>query len=755
LVGGVCKNGCPEGTFNTGVECIQCGVGCKTCLSEYDCSECKNSIEFSLINGHCVCDGNCENCLPSAGGCSICGKKQFYDINIKECRVCDIERLERDPIYFIFQTCTGKLQAIENGISKEIGIGFSGVGDKKNDVCGQTSKESAIPIGVYIISDIQCALKNRSSSRVYKVSPVKKFSNDTAFEPIFSNLFIYAQESVIEGGKVSTPFSDGQNGIAIPKQFINLLTLGDQIEVTSTGCDSYILACPGKMPAPIIGEIKITYGADNAFWINFLGWGDSEAMDLNKFEYSAQINIGNKWVELCNEDTDLNVGEGLYCNQLNVKKLGYFGKNGTFPLKARARYIGDKGASWAESMTEITIVEISTGKNAADVLDVTISVADPSELINELNYRKQAIDAIIDRPLPPPKVEDNKCPDGFCQNGATCTIKEQRPRCKCTTGWTGITCEMDVADRDLVVNQNKKAAESLMALIDGISPVDPSSTIDIINSITSNTDAVSSDTISNVITALDDALKDEAIEIDTTTLTATVTNVLSAMIKDIMNTQSGARRKLAADTNKVEQLNKLKKGFKKIIKSNLETVLSSEAASSIDIEGQTEALYFPSSVGEVSTDSAVLSTDTDSLVCGMQLPIDMAALFPIPAGDANNTNVIGSNVISFNAQAPTGLVADIVASKKIKFMKSGLTRRLTDTTTSQCGYYDEVAKAFSTVGCTTTTDASGNVVCTCSTANTNFYVVLTTTTSDNSTTNGAGSISAYVTLLMALLICII
>jgi hypothetical protein len=73
LVNGQCT--CLAGTFQLGVKCILCAVGCSSCANTpSNCNGCVTP--FQLVNTACVCpDGNFaynQTCLPCVAGCTSC-----------------------------------------------------------------------------------------------------------------------------------------------------------------------------------------------------------------------------------------------------------------------------------------------------------------------------------------------------------------------------------------------------------------------------------------------------------------------------------------------------------------------------------------------------------------------------------------------------------------------------------------------------------------------------------------------------------
>ena len=511
-----------------------------------------------------------------------------------------------------------------------------------------------------------------------------------------------------------------------PGETIRYLRKGDRIEVTTEGCSENLQDGDNSLPPPSVGYVNIsTTNVTNEFRINFINWGDTDTINNTKFKYSAVMFKGNLYTELCDgDDNDINE-LGLLCNSNNNKRLGFFNSNGTYPLRARVRYYNSNiNGTWAELSTTIDITSISTSESTITVISSKLEPKNMSELVNSLNFRKQALDELIQPLAKPPRV--STCPDNYCEHG-TCSISQDRPRCKCDSSYSGSTCQISTETLQLAVKQNEQAASSLASLA---STSDADTVLNVVSIIISNTDVVSLIAIKDIVKSLDiifSANSGPGKYIDYHLLNVVRTNLMSAMVKEIVLSKGTSTRFLgdtnstsSNDTESIDQLGKLNSVFRNYINANYEIILLNENATIEDIEGQMNTYYFPASLGNVSVDGVTVNSKTEnSIVSAMLYPLEVSKLFPTPS----KSSTIGSNILSVSTQSSGS--ADSVKSKKIAVFKFvSIARRLVDTSSiPTCGYYDESSLSFSSVGCTTLTDSSNNVECNCDTMYSNIYVV--------------------------------
>ena len=726
-------NTCSAGYYLSNTSCLACSSNCQSCKSYDSCSVCVSP--FIASNGKCICDpAICKSkcSTPTATGCDICNGKYFYNPfnSAPRCDACNLTQIQRNPYTLKYSICTGKISVYVNSSWQNESTGYSGTGTYKNNVCNSTLyKKGSISIGSYVIANISCAFDQKARARVLSLKSVDQFSNDSIYKSLYTDLYVYSEDDPTSD---KFTYSQGQSGIVVNNTLKNLLTVGDIINVTNDECEKEIKACT-KFPPPTIGSINIVKQATNEYIINFKNWGGLSTMDSSILNYSVQLISNGNIIEFCTDVSTI-TANGIICNKNNNLKLGFFQSGKSFQAKLRAKYSynSTKEGVWAETYTTILIENVVSTDSASTVISKNITANNASSLINELNYNKQAMDTVIVAPTVIPKVD--VCPTGYCKNQGTCAIVQKKPRCTCATGFSGTTCDSTTANIKAVTTQMEQASN---VLVNVVNTTDANTIISLVNTITSNTDTVSSKTITNSIVALQTALKSNSSkQIEPTQLKKTVSNLLTAMIKNMVTKKA---KRLLTDTAEITDAMNMTDlisiqdfvlMYVQSIGDTLGNIIDNFDAGYFDV-----SFYKYSAVGSISGENYSISLGadtTDAIIVNIPYPSDIAANFPIPAANGTINSSIGSDVISFITLDIVSPFDKLLATKKITYTKASLGERKLETTfgdnTVTCGYYDEVVGTYGSEGCTATLETSGDLSCSCKTLNANQYLVFTPST---------------------------
>lgn len=676
--------------------CTFCDHNCKECSgSTIKCTACLNQL-YELANNTCVLNSSyCKsNCLPSVGGCKIDYDSYFYNANTSKCDSCNLIGQSRVSATFEYSQCIGKLTNATNNAS--IGTAYSESASSGLDVC-DLSLAGQIPIGMYIVSDVSCVLGNKSIPRVLQLTPIMRFSNDAAYDPVYSTLSIYSNVGTESNIK-------SVRGLVFSRDVRTLINVGDKIKVTNHLCN--IKKC-SKYPPPMAGSVSVaTTTITNELLINFVNWGGFEAMDTTKFNYSVILAVGSQSIELC-ANQSLISANGIMCNPNNSLKLGYFGSGGNYKVALRVSYAHDNtmSAYWSDISSLIDVQNITTAIKASDELGKNITATDANSLIAEIEYRKHAMQSINISKVDISNV--TTCND-FCKNGGSCSLVNGKPRCACTGSYAGISCDVPKETMASITQQYESASEQLLKM----SGNDAGALVNAVEAITSYTDGVSLKTIENSISLLDKALANSSASIDTTTLKGAVTNLFSAISNSFMAIAPPKRKLTDTSSSATDALSKLR---------NLESVLPGlmrRLNGSLGdfqyklVSNYFSIMYFSSNSGYQSYNNITVAVNGSSIVVVIPYPYEISKLYQIDDRMSNIVKVLSIDRFNFSL---------ISSSKTVRISLSDL--NLTNNIEFEgCAYFDDAING-SHEALTTLNEGSSEIVCNMDTIYTQIYII--------------------------------
>ncbi|CAG9335755.1 unnamed protein product [Blepharisma stoltei] len=104
---------CNNGYFQNGSTCVACSLGCKTCNSAVECTQCFDTAQQSLINGACLCNGTPAWTYNSATQTCVCSVGYYQNGNT--CDQCPAGCVTCTAANNC-QTCSDPHSTLKNGI---------------------------------------------------------------------------------------------------------------------------------------------------------------------------------------------------------------------------------------------------------------------------------------------------------------------------------------------------------------------------------------------------------------------------------------------------------------------------------------------------------------------------------------------------------------------------------------------------------------------------------------------------------------
>jgi hypothetical protein len=343
----------------------------------------------------------------------------------------------------------GRLSYKEN----DTAIGFASLeSEGAMDICTIVNLEnSVIPIGTYLLAELQCQIGTDSFPRLFKLTPQERSLTAEVYDSLYTDIYVYPSFS-----ETNLSFK----GIGVDAAIRGLLRVGDTLEVSYNASYESLTAC-SVVPQPEIGVTEAIVEPSNEITADFKGWGGFDEMD-DKMVYLVCVElISGYCTPICKA---AGVNGGISCNSGNEKGIGYYGTEGLHTIRFMAKYKGTAFSLYSEFKKEVMFNKIGDGEDPVALLQKVENATDINAL-KELNSKailpitKLVESSAKRRAL----TTDSEC---NCNNKGTCRISSGIAICKCEDGYYGRACEIPSELYYTLKNYSEKVVYSIESMIE-------------------------------------------------------------------------------------------------------------------------------------------------------------------------------------------------------------------------------------------------------------------------------------------------